>query len=100
GDLACRTLILSMASSAEDVDDALLVARAAGLWEREDECAALDVVPLFETRADLLAGPEILAKLFNRRTYHRHVRARGHQEVMVGYSDSSKEVGLLAASAE
>lgn len=100
GDLACRTLILSMASSAADVQDALFAARAAGLWEKERECAGLDVVPLFETRKDLLAGPEVVAELFAQPDYLHHVRVRGHQEVMVGYSDSSKEAGLLAASAE
>lgn len=96
----CRTLILSMATSARDLLAALHCARAAGVWDEERGCVGIDVVPLFETRKDLTAGPEILDEVFSDPLYLEHVRARGHQEVMVGYSDSSKEAGLLAASAE
>src|SRR5690606_8340520 len=96
----CRTLILSMATSARDLLAALHCARAAGVWDEERGCVGIDVVPLFETRKDLTAGPEILEEVFSDPLYLEHVRARGHQEVMVGYSDSSKEAGLLAASAE
>jgi len=99
GERACRTLILSMARSAEDVLAALRCARAAGLWDVEKGCATLDVVPLFEQLEDLDGSPKILAKLFADGAYLAHVRSRGVQEVMVGYSDSGKEVGLLAASA-
>lgn len=95
-----QTLILSMASSARDILAALHCARAAGLWDARRGCVAVDVVPLFKTRKDLAAGPEILEEVLADPVYREHVRARGHQEVMVGYSDSSKEAGLLAASAE
>ena len=56
-------------------------------------------MPLFEQLEDLDSSPRILRELFAEETYARHVKARGVQEVMVGYSDSGKEVGLLAASA-
>lgn len=100
GAYPCQTLILSMASSARDILAALHCARAAGLWDARRGCVAVDVVPLFKTRKDLAAGPEILEEVLADPVYREHVRARGHQEVMVGYSDSSKEAGLLAASAE
>lgn len=99
GEACCRTLILSMAHTAEEVRAALACARHAGLWDEARGCATLDVVPLFETLGALDQGPETLRKLLADPIYRRHVEARGRQEVMVGYSDSGKEVGLLAASA-
>jgi phosphoenolpyruvate carboxylase len=97
GEAACRTFILSMAETAEDVLAALAAARACGL--ATEDGAQVDVVPLLENRAALEGGPALLRALLAHPAYLRHVRARGVQEVMVGYSDSSKEVGLLAAAA-
>jgi phosphoenolpyruvate carboxylase len=91
GPTVCRTLILSMAESAEDVLAALRCARSAG--------AALDIVPLFETLRALQESPVVLRALLQDPGYRAHLAERGAQEVMVGYSDSGKEVGLLAASA-
>ncbi|HEX8820067.1 MAG TPA: phosphoenolpyruvate carboxylase [Archangium sp.] len=99
GEGSCRTLILSMASSAEDVLAAFTCARKSGLWDESRGCATVDVVPLFEQLGALDEGPRILRELFAHPEYRRHLQARGVQEVMVGYSDSGKEVGLLAASA-
>ncbi|QRO01318.1 phosphoenolpyruvate carboxylase [Archangium violaceum] len=99
GEGCCRTLILSMAASAEDVLAAFQCARGAGLWDEARGCATVDVVPLFEQLGALDDGPRILRELFTHPEYRRHLQARGVQEVMVGYSDSGKEVGLLAASA-
>jgi phosphoenolpyruvate carboxylase len=99
GEASCRTLILSMTESAEDVLAALRCARRSGLWNEETSVGALDVVPLFETLHALNEGPAILRALLADPTYRRHVLGRGVQEIMVGYSDSGKEVGLLAASA-
>lgn len=95
----CGALILSMAGSKEDLLAALSCARAAGLWDERRGCAHLDVVPLFETFDALSASPQILRSAFADARYRRHVRARGGQQVMLGYSDSGKEVGLLAAGA-
>lgn len=99
GEPACRTLILSMASTAEDVLAAFECARRQGLWDEARGCATVDVVPLFEQLGALDQGPEVLKALFAHPVYRQHLQARGVQEVMVGYSDSGKEVGLLAASA-
>jgi phosphoenolpyruvate carboxylase len=99
GEGACRTLILSMTRDANDVLAALRCAREAGLWDEGRACARLDVVPLFETLDALRAAPGALRAMLADPTYRRHVAARGAQEVMLGYSDSSKEVGLLAANA-
>ncbi|MCG8458352.1 MAG: phosphoenolpyruvate carboxylase, partial [Holophagales bacterium] len=52
----------------------------------------------FETVADLHAGPGVLRELFTSADYRRHLEQRGgRQVVMVGYSDSNKDGGLLAA---
>ncbi|MCC6557459.1 MAG: phosphoenolpyruvate carboxylase [Polyangiaceae bacterium] len=99
GEAACRTLILSMTQGPGDVLAALRCARAAGLWDERAGCARLDVVPLFETLAALDGSARILRELLADPAYGAHARARGAQEVMLGYSDSGKEVGLLAASA-
>ena len=99
GEGSCRTLILSMASTAEDVLAAFTCARKSGLWDESRGCATVDVVPLFEQLGALDEGPRVLRELLAHPEYRRHLQARGVQEVMVGYSDSGKEVGLLAASA-
>ncbi|HZI07755.1 MAG TPA: phosphoenolpyruvate carboxylase, partial [Archangium sp.] len=78
---------------------AFTCARRVGLWDEARNCATVDVVPLFEQLGALNDGPQVLRSLFIHPDYRRHVQARGAQEVMVGYSDSGKEVGLLAASA-
>jgi phosphoenolpyruvate carboxylase len=82
GPRALDTLILSGTSSAEDVVRAVALA---------DE--PLNVVPLFETIADLHAAPRILGDLLR----DGHLGRDGAVEVMVGYSDSGKDGGYLAA---
>ena len=58
----------------------------------------LAVVPLFETVDDLDRAPEIVGELFADERYAERMRARGGRaEVMVGYSDSGKDSGYLAA---
>jgi phosphoenolpyruvate carboxylase len=56
------------------------------------------VVPLLETAADLRRAPQILDRLFAIEWYR--ARINGLQEVMVGYSDSAKDVGRLSAGWE
>jgi phosphoenolpyruvate carboxylase len=60
---------------------------------------AMDVVPLFETIGDLQGAGGVLRALFADPTYREFLRSRGdEQEVMVGYSDSTKDGGYLAAT--
>ena len=71
----------------------LLLARWAGCAPR------LHIVPLFETLADLDAAPRILGELFSLPVYRAQLeRCGGEQMVMIGYSDSNKDGGYLAAS--
>jgi phosphoenolpyruvate carboxylase len=58
------------------------------------------VVPLFETLDDLDASGEVMGRLFANPWYRQHLRAvhNNNQEVMLGYSDSGKDAGRLAAN--
>ncbi len=85
--------VISMAHDAADALSVLLLARWTG-------CAdGLQIVPLFETRDDLEAAPAVLADLFTAAAYREHLRQSGDEQmVMIGYSDSNKENGYLAAN--
>jgi len=85
--------IISMTRDSADILTVLLLARWAG-------CAdGLQIVPLFETLQDLEAAPDILADLFDDPIYRAHLSTcRDHQVVMIGYSDSNKDGGYLAAN--
>jgi phosphoenolpyruvate carboxylase len=103
GEAAAHRYVLSMTSSAADVWDVLLLARQAGLVEPRGRrlLSHLDVIPLFETLDDLEAGPRILEELFANPLYRRILRGRkDFQEVMLGYSDSVKDGGYVAANWE
>lgn len=65
----------------------------------EDGPLALDLVPLLESRDALSGAGDLLRGLFDDPAYRQHLGRRGmRQEVMLGYSDSNKEVGYLAAA--
>lgn len=89
--------IVSMSRSAEDALAVLLLARWSGLLDRTG-CVPLDVAPLFETVDDLAAAPNTLHDLLSDPRWRAHLAARGDvQWVMLGYSDSAKDGGLMAA---
>ena len=95
GEDACHRLILSFTREAADVAAAYTLARRADprLPRR------LDVVCLFETGAELARVTEILDDVVSLPAVRARLRANGERlEVMLGYSDSAKEAGVLAAS--
>jgi phosphoenolpyruvate carboxylase len=95
GPAAIETYIVSMTRGPSDLLAVLLMAKDAGVSD------GLDVVPLFETVADLHAAPDTLDRLFANPAYARHLAARGgRQTVMIGYSDSNKDGGYLTANWE
>lgn len=101
GEAAAYRYILSMTSCAADVWDVLLLARQTELLEARGRAlhAHIDVIPLFETLDDLEAGPRIMEELFADPVYRRILRSRrDFQEVMLGYSDSVKDGGYVAAN--
>lgn len=85
GPAALGRLIVSMTRTADDVLRAEALAAEAGV--------ELDAVPLLETIADLRGARELVGELLAR-------RPRPAQEVMVGYSDSGKDGGVLTAAWE
>ncbi len=101
GARAAGTYIVSMTTEPDDLLRVLLLAREAGLVDLADEPprSRIDVVPLFETLDDLERAPEIMRTLLDDVLYRRQLAARGNrQEVMIGYSDSGKDAGILASS--
>lgn len=89
--------IISMSRSAADALAVLALARIAGCIDADGH-VPLDVAPLFETVDDLQAAPGVMRALFDDAAYRRHLAARGdRQTVMLGYSDSAKDGGLLAS---
>ncbi len=101
GEAAASTYIVSMTRTGDDLLRVLLLAREAGLVDlaTDPPMSRLDVVPLFETLDDLDRAPEVMRTLLADPVYARQVAARGgRQEVMIGYSDSGKDAGILASS--
>ncbi len=101
GEQAACTYIVSMTRSAEDLLRVMLLALEAGLLNLAGAkpVSRLDVVPLFETVDDLERAPEVMRSLFDDPVYSRQLEARGRkQEIMIGYSDSGKDAGMIAAS--
>ena len=80
-------------SQCQQVSDILAVAL---LQQDAGVSTALRIVPLFETLDDLERAPRIIDELFSIEVYKK--RLSGHQEIMIGYSDSAKDAGRLAAS--
>jgi phosphoenolpyruvate carboxylase len=96
---SAESFILSMTHGHEDMLAALALGQAAGLVRPEEGYAALSIVPLFETLDDLERCPAALDTALSDAGYARYVASRGRrQEVMLGYSDSNKDAGILASS--
>ncbi|GAA1531899.1 phosphoenolpyruvate carboxylase [Microbacterium ginsengiterrae] len=92
---AAGRYVVSFTQSAEDLANVHRLARHA----LGDDAPVLDVVPLFETFADLQAAPEILAEVVQFPEFRARMAETGNRlEVMLGYSDSSKDVGPVAAN--
>ncbi|KAF4356843.1 hypothetical protein F8388_019502 [Cannabis sativa] len=99
--------VISMASNATDVLAVELLqkdARLAVSGELGRPCpgGTLRVVPLFETVKDLRGAGSVIRKLLSIDWYREHIikNHNGHQEVMVGYSDSGKDAGRFTAAWE
>ncbi len=101
-------LIISMTRRLSDLLVVYVLAREAGLMinTAEGMLCQLPVVPLFETADDLENGPDMLRQFaeqpVTRRSLAFHAERAGRpttliQQVMVGYSDSNKDAGILAS---
>jgi phosphoenolpyruvate carboxylase len=101
GEAAACTYIVSMTRSVDDLLKVLLLAREAGLVDLSGKSpmSRINLVPLFETLDDLDHAPEIMRTLLADPLYAKQLEARHRkQEVMIGYSDSSKDAGMIASS--
>jgi phosphoenolpyruvate carboxylase len=97
GNDATGVYIISMARSAADVLAVLALARRAAFVDGTGD-VPLDIAPLFETVEDLRRAPRTLTALLDDAAYRAHLRARSdRQMVMLGYSDSSKDGGIVAS---
>ncbi len=91
--------IVSMAQSVSDLLEVHLLLKEAGLYLPGDTPQAhVMAVPLFETVADLERAPAIMAAWLALPEVAAIARARGVQEVMIGYSDSNKDGGYLTST--
>jgi phosphoenolpyruvate carboxylase len=94
--------IVSMTHAVSDLLEPLLLAKECGLlrWREDGSLdSELDFVPLFETIDDLQGCDALMKSVFASPVYRRQLDARaGFQEIMLGYSDSSKDGGFLAAN--
>ncbi|WP_412852745.1 phosphoenolpyruvate carboxylase [Ectothiorhodospira shaposhnikovii] len=96
------TYVISMTHAASHVMEVMLLARLAGLcgWtEQGAPFCHIRISPLFETIEDLRHVEAVLQHLLSNATYRELLRASGNlQEVMLGYSDSCKDGGILASA--
>jgi phosphoenolpyruvate carboxylase len=93
--------VISMTHSASHVMEVMFLARLVGLCGHtgRDWFCHIVVAPLFETVEDLQHSEDILDQLFGNKTYRALLTASGDlQEVMLGYSDSCKDGGILASN--
>ena len=107
GSAGLGSLIVSMTRSVSDLLSVYLLAREAGLTEggSDDAYCLLPVVPLFETIGDLERSTGIMNAFLSHPMTQRTLKARRDagltegltQQVMIGYSDSNKDGGILAS---
>ena len=96
-----ESCIVSMTEGVADILAPMVLAREAQLlgWEGEEFVSSIGIVPLFERLQDLRQAPVVMRELFADPLYRRQLSAHGDvQEIMIGYSDSAKQVGILPAA--
>jgi phosphoenolpyruvate carboxylase len=100
GSAAIRNAIISKTESASDLLELALLLREVGLVKPAG-ASTVNIVPLFETIADLRHCAQVMDDVFTIPTYRRLVRSLGDvQEVMLGYSDSNKDGGFVTSGWE
>jgi phosphoenolpyruvate carboxylase len=101
GPQAIRTHIVSKTDAASDLLEVYLLLKEVGLYRPEAPGACpVQAAPLFETIDDLRASKPTLQRLLKEPSALAVARARGVQEVMIGYSDSNKDGSYLTSTWE
>jgi len=96
GNAAIGLFIISMTQGPDDVLTAQALSEIAN--PHSGASSRLDVAPLLETVDDLKAGPDIIKGLLGLDIYRKHLAGLSNrQAVMVGYSDSNKDSGIVAS---
>lgn len=96
-----ENFVISMCCSEEDVLGLLFLFKEFGLFNIETKQLRMNIAPLFETISDLHNIENVLEALFNNPIYKEAISSRGNfQEIMLGYSDSSKDGGILTSNWE
>ncbi len=102
GDQSVDAYIVSMTESPSDILALMYLATVHGIVHiahKKVKTAQIGLVPLFETIEALVNSADIMEKLFSIPVYRSYLKSRGDiQEIMLGYSDSSKDGGYLAAN--
>ncbi len=100
GESCVRNCIISKAASVSDILEAAVLCKEAGLV-CADGASRINIVPLFETIADLRAAARVMDDALSLPEYRALARSRGDvQEVMLGYSDSNKDGGFVTSGWE
>ena len=98
GKAAIENVIISKTDSVSDLLELAVMLKEVGLLRPKDAALDVNLVPLFETIADLENAGRVMDELLSLPFYRRLVDSRnGLQEVMLGYSDSNKDGGFLSS---
>ncbi len=104
GPQCITSYLISMAEAASDILEVIVFSKEVGLFRKEADgtvVCTLQSVPLFETIDDLHEAPGIMHRLFEMPIYRQSVAAMNNlQEIMLGYSDSNKDGGVVTANWE
>jgi phosphoenolpyruvate carboxylase len=101
GAAGIENYVISKTNDVSDILEVALLAREAGLLRPREGELDVNIIPLFETIADLRNAGKVMDRLFGLPVYARLLRSRGaDQEVMLGYSDSNKDGGFLTSGWE
>ncbi|MGI8556352.1 MAG: phosphoenolpyruvate carboxylase, partial [Pyrinomonadaceae bacterium] len=96
GAASCHRYIISHCQNALNVIEVFGLFTLGG-WKKEE--ISVDIVPLFETIADLENAAEVMKQLYQNSIYREHLRRRGDtQTIMLGFSDGTKDGGYLMAN--
>jgi phosphoenolpyruvate carboxylase len=101
GKPAVPNYVISKADGVSDILEVGLLLKEAGLLRPREGELDVNIIPLFETIADLRNCGAVMDKLLGLAAYQRLLEQRGRtQEVMLGYSDSNKDGGYLTSGWE